>query len=49
MRRVLMFILGILVVALLAHDLLWPLLRERHTQQLLQRVWSDWSQGDNGR
>jgi hypothetical protein len=52
MRRVLMFILGLLVVALLMREVMGPLLGRqemRNAQQRIERAWSDWSQGDNGR
>jgi hypothetical protein len=52
MRRVLMFILGLLVVALLMRELMGPLLGHqevRNAQQRIERAWSDWSQGDTGR
>jgi hypothetical protein len=52
MRRVLMFILGLLVVALLMREFMGPLLSHQETrnaQQRIERALSDWSQGDNGR
>jgi hypothetical protein len=52
MTRILMFILGLLVLALLAREFIGPLLSQqevRDTQRRMERVLSDWSQGDNGR
>jgi hypothetical protein len=52
MNRVLMFMLGLLVVALLMRELMGPLLGRqemRNAQRRIERAWSDWHQGDTGR
>ena len=52
MKRILMFILGLLVLALLARELMLPLLNHQEVSDAkhrMNRALSDWSQGDNGR
>jgi hypothetical protein len=52
MKHILMFLLGWLVLALLAWELIRPLLHHQevnNAKHCMHRALSDWSQGDNGR
>jgi hypothetical protein len=52
MRRLLMILLGLMVIACFTRRWVWPLIegqRLRHdVQDRMERMWKDWSQGDRG-